>query len=210
MITSTRSRAPSPSSRTSVRRLAGGLRALARGLRRVPDRVLHRLRRRAAWNMLRGRGVPTLTLVVCHGNICRSPYAAGVLSRLLEGATCARIGSAGFDGPDRPSPPEAIAVAAGRGVDLSDHRSKLLMLHDVLSADLIVVMDAAQRRAICHGCGRRRRDVVVLGDLDPAPIAARAIRDPLNQPLHAFETSYARIDRCLAELVRALESPPEA
>src|SRR5690606_19097979 len=42
-------------------------------LRHGPDRLLHRLRRRRAWSRLSARPV-TSVLVVCHGNICRSPY----------------------------------------------------------------------------------------------------------------------------------------
>jgi protein-tyrosine-phosphatase len=67
-------------------------------------------------------------------------------------------------------------------------------------------MDGDQQRAICRGFGKDRRDVLVLGDLDPLPIDRRAIRDPLNQPRAVFDASYDRIDRCLRELVAALAS----
>lgn len=172
-------------------------------VRYVPDRLLHQLRRRRAEGQLRRRRFPTSILVVCHGNICRSPYAAGVVRRLLPTSTL-RVVSAGFTGPDRPAPPDAIASAVRRGVDLSRHRSKVLVPSEVRAADLIVVMDSAQRRAICEGYHRAGRDVLVLGDLDPAPIATRAIRDPLEQPPAVFDASYARIDRCVSELVRLL------
>jgi hypothetical protein len=51
---------------------------------------------------------------------------------------------------------------------------------------------------------RRRAGVLLLGDLDPGPIRTRAIRDPVEQPVQVFREVYARIDRCLEELVRAL------
>lgn len=177
-----------------------------RALRRLPDQALHPLRRRAARNALAERRFPRLALVVCHGNICRSPYAAAALRRLLANVGGLQIVSAGFVGPDRPAPPEAVASAAARGVDLSRHRSKLLVPREVQRADLILVMDATQRRAICRGFGRNGRDVVLLGDLDPAPIETRGIADPLDQPRAVFAQSYARIDRCLRELARILES----
>ena len=193
-------------SRTVAKRSAERLRALARALRRLPDRALHPLRRRAARHSLTERGFPRLALIVCHGNICRSPYAAGALRRLLANVGGLQIVSAGFVGPDRPAPPEAVASAAARGVDLSRHRSKVLVPREVQEADLIVVMDATQRRAICRGFVRLWRDVVVLGDLDPTPIETRGIADPLDQPCAVFAQSYARIDRCLRELTRILES----
>jgi protein-tyrosine phosphatase len=203
-LTASTPRRPAPSSQPSLSPVAECLRALARELRRLPDKVLHPLRRRVAWNTLRSRGLPRFTLVLCHGNICRSPYTAGALRRLLARGPCPRITSAGFAWPGRPPPPEAISAAAARGVDLSDHRSTLVMGHTVQAADLIVVMDAEQRRIICNGYGRKWRDVVVLGDLDPAPVETRAIFDPVQQPRAVFDETYARIDRCLHELVQVL------
>ena len=52
---------------------------LLRGLRRVPSRVLHPLRRQRALRALRGRRRPASVLVICHGNVCRSPFAAALL-----------------------------------------------------------------------------------------------------------------------------------
>src|SRR5712692_6786997 len=110
---------------------AGRWRAVARALNRLPDRLLHPWRRRVAREALTSRGLPRLTLVVCHGNICRSPYAAAVLGGLLHQGRDRDVVSAGFIGPDRPAPPEAVSVARARGVDLSRHRSRLLLPSDV-------------------------------------------------------------------------------
>jgi protein-tyrosine-phosphatase len=79
-----------------------------------------------------------------------------------------------------------------------------LTVDSARAADLIVVMDSAQRREICDRFGRREPDVLVLGDLDPQAIDGRTIRDPVNQPLAVFEESYARIERCVRELERAI------
>jgi protein-tyrosine phosphatase len=176
---------------------------LLRRLRRAPDGVLHALRRRRSLEALRRRPRPASVLVVCHGNICRSPFAAALLRRALGGSGV-RVNSAGFMGPGRPSPAEAVAAAARSGVDLSAHRSQLLTVDSARAADLIVVMDSAQRREICDRFGRREPDVLVLGDLDPQAIDGRTIRDPVNQPLAVFEESYARIERCVRELERAI------
>ncbi len=142
-------------------------------------------------------------LVVCHGNICRSPFAAARLAGYLAPAGV-RVGSAGFIGPNRPCPPEAVTAAARRGVDLAAHRSRLLTADVARRADLIVVMDPAQGRTIRERFGRLLRDIVVLGDLDAAPLARRTIHDPVDQSLEVFEQSYARIERCVVELVHAL------
>ncbi len=176
-------------------------------LRRVPGRLLHPLHRRRARAALQRRPAPATVLIVCHGNICRSPFAAARLAGELAAAGV-RVGSAGFIGPNRPCPPEAMTAAARRGVDLSGHRSQLLTADSARRADLIVVMDPAQARAIRDRFARRLRDIVVLGDLDPAPLATRTIQDPVDQCVEVFEQSYARIERCVAELVRVLGIRP--
>jgi protein-tyrosine phosphatase len=170
--------------------------------------LLHRLRRRKVLAQLRARGVPGSILIVCHGNICRSPYAAGRLRLLLPAALAERIrvDSAGFLGPQRAAPAEAVAVARARGVELSQHRSHLLGQREVAAADLILVMEPAQQEVVCGNFGRGRADVVVLGDLDPEPITRRAIQDPVDQAASVFEGSYARIDRCLGALVSVMSS----
>jgi protein-tyrosine-phosphatase len=175
-------------------------------LRGAPDQLLHPLRRRRALAAIRRRPPPVSVLVVCHGNICRSPFAAVRLAAYLA-PTGVRVGSAGFIGPNRACPPEAVVAAARRGVDLAAHRSQLLTAETARRADLIVVMDPAQGRAIRDRFGRLRRDIV-LGDLDPAPLARRTIQDPVDQCLEVFEQSYARIERCVVELVQALGVGP--
>jgi protein-tyrosine phosphatase len=172
-------------------------------LRRLPERLLHPLRRQRARARLRRR-LPGSILFVCHGNICRSPYAAAALRRLLPTGTRVRVDSAGFVGPFRSPPPEAIAVAASRGLDLARHQSKQLARELVRGADLVVVMEPGQAHALWTRFGRVPGRVLVLGDLDPLPIATRSIRDPIEQPWEVFEESYTRIDRCLSALILAI------
>ena len=177
--------------------------APARSLRHAPDRLLHAWRRRAVVRALRARPEPRAILVVCHGNICRSPFAAALLSRAL-GPAGVLVASAGFVGPGRPVPAEGSIAAARRGVDLSAHRSQLLTPMLAAEAEIILVMDARQQRMVCERFGRSPADVWLLGDLDPDAIATRAIHDPVEQPLEAFEESYARIERCAGAFLLAL------
>jgi protein-tyrosine phosphatase len=150
--------------------------------------------------------MPRTIVVVCHGNICRSPVAALLLQQAL-GHAGIRVESAGFMGPNRPAPRDAVMVAARRGVDLTQHRSRLLVPDLVRSADLLVVMEPEQQRQVVERFGRLSRDVIVLGDLDPVAIETRTIRDPIEQGPEVFEASYARIERCVAALVRVLLPP---
>ena len=85
-------------------------------VKRIQERLSHPLRRKLALARLRNRPRPTNVLVLCLGNICRSPYAGQVLRRRLNGGNLGEVEvrSAGLIGPGRPSPQHAIEVAGRR------------------------------------------------------------------------------------------------
>jgi protein-tyrosine-phosphatase len=172
-------------------------------LRQVPERVLHLLRRRRALKTLRRRPRLASLLVICHGNICRSPFAAALLRSALADKGV-EVDSAGFVAAGRPPPPDALAAATRHGVDLSAFRSRVLTAEAARAAHLIVVMDPLQRRAIRDRFGRAEQDLLMLADLDPEPFGTRTIRDPVKQPLRVFEDTYARIERCVRALVQGI------
>ena len=139
--------------------------------------------------------------MVCHGNICRSPYAAARLHGLLAARGVAvEVTSAGFIGPDRCSPGNAVLTARARGIDLKPHRSQLLTQGLVTTAGLIVVMEARQADALRMVFGGIKAPILILGDLDPLTAETRTVRDPALQPRAVFAESYDRIDRCLGAL----------
>jgi protein-tyrosine-phosphatase len=174
------------------------VRPLLRELFHAPERLLHPWRRRAAAGRVRRRGIPRTVLFVCHGNICRSPYAAAAARRRLPPATT--VLSAGFFGPDRPSPPEAVQVASEHGLDLGSHRARLLEFDHLREVDLVLVMDVRQRRRLLAARPELAERVILLGDLDPEPVTRRAIPDPVEKPAAAFRACYTRIDRCVGAL----------
>lgn len=97
-------------------------------------------------------GAPLRVLMVCMGNICRSPTAHGVLQKRLDDAGLAQrvqVDSAGTHGYHVGAPPDARAQAhaARRGYDLSAQRARQLTARDFDDFDLVLVMDAANERA---------------------------------------------------------------
>ena len=170
-------------------------------MRNLADRMLHAKRHRAVRSRLSHLPRPRNILVVCYGNVCRSPYLEAVLTRALPDI---RVSSAGFVGPGRSVPEFAIAVSAQRGFDLSSFRSRPLVPATTRNADLVVVMDARQARHMALFVGVPAERIIVAGDLDPVPSPTRAIEDPWQQPLEVFVTSFNRLDRCGATLTRIL------
>ena len=172
--------------------------------RNLPDRMLHRRRHHEVRESLSRGQRPRNILVVCYGNVCRSPYLQAVLQRALPDLA---VKSAGFFGSDRALPEISVALSAKRGLDLSQYRSRPLRQSTVSSADLVIVMDSYQARQIRRLFPRNRAPIVVAGDLDPKFDSSRAITDPWNRSSDVFEASFNRLDRCAATLVSILQRP---
>jgi protein-tyrosine-phosphatase/predicted ATP-grasp superfamily ATP-dependent carboligase len=87
-------------------------------------------------------------LVLCHGNICRSPLVEHCLKTSLP-AERFSIRSSGFIPRIlRQSPREYARLAKQEGIDLSDHRSSLVNEGDLSWADLVVIMDGGNYREL--------------------------------------------------------------
>jgi protein-tyrosine-phosphatase len=185
------------------------LRALLSDLKHWPDRRAHDARRADAIARLARLGAPRGVLVMCLGNICRSPYAEYRLRQMLADTPLStmQVRSAGLIGPGRPSPAFAQDVAAARGIRLDRHVSRTLAPEVLAGMDLVLVMATSQADALRGRVGVPRERIFVLGDFDPEPIARREIPDPYGGEREAFEASYERIDRCLAAFTAALIPP---
>ncbi len=182
--------------------LTGALKAAYRRLKYMPDRLLHRRRHLEARERLLGLGNVRSILVICYGNVCRSPYLQAVLARELPEVN---VISAGFVGPDRPVPAHSLALAARRGFDLSAFRSRPLARVRAREIDLVIVMDSAQRSHVARVFGVSPGRMIVAGDLDPQLSATRAIADPWGKSLEAFAESFDRLDRCATTISSVLK-----
>jgi low molecular weight protein-tyrosine phosphatase len=91
-------------------------------------------------------------LVVCSGNICRSPIAEGLLRRAIHRRSdvdVPAISSAGTIAMEgTPATREAVAAARERGVDISRHIAHRLTDPMIVGADLLVCMAAEHREEI--------------------------------------------------------------
>jgi protein-tyrosine phosphatase len=180
------------------------MRQAYRAARNLPDRLLHRRRHDAVRRRLSRSHPPKCILVVCYGNVCRSPYLQAVLQRALPETS---VVSAGFVGSGRAVPDSSLAISARRGLDLSQFRSHPLTPAAVNGAELIIAMDTIQARELVARFGISPARIIIAGDLDPSFERSRAIRDPWNQTDDVFEESFDRLDRCATTLVSILQPP---
>ena len=94
-------------------------------------------------------------LMVCLGNICRSPLAHGILQeKINELGLNWEVDSAGTSGYHNGEPPDprSIQEAQVNGINIRDQRSRLLTSSDIKFFDLILAMDASNRDAILNQC----------------------------------------------------------
>lgn len=91
-------------------------------------------------------------LMVCLGNICRSPLAEGALRAHLDrnGLAWVEVDSAGTGGWHAGEPPDhrSIAVAAGFGVDIRSQRARKLRAADFGHFDWLLCADRSVLRDV--------------------------------------------------------------
>lgn len=78
-------------------------------------------------------------LVLCTGNICRSPYAEAVLQQQVPSANVSSAGLGAMVGD--PADETGLSLAANRSVDMSQHVARQVNRQMIAQADLVLVMD---------------------------------------------------------------------
>jgi protein-tyrosine phosphatase len=126
-------------------------------------------------------------LVVCEGNICRSPMAAGLLAAALPRA---RVRSAGLNAlVGKPAEEAAVRLMHDRGIDIARHRATQITRQMCLDSDIVLVMERDQRQRLQEMypevCGR----VFRVGEH-----VDRDVPDPYRQPAKAFRGALTIID----------------
>jgi protein-tyrosine phosphatase len=94
-------------------------------------------------------GAPLRVLVVCTGNVCRSPASELLLRAGLEAAADVEVTSAGLSAlAGAPVAAPMDRLLAEHGADPAHFVARQLESDDVRGADLVLTMTAAQRRAV--------------------------------------------------------------
>jgi protein-tyrosine phosphatase len=131
-------------------------------------------------------------LMICEGNICRSPMAEGLLREGLPALTVRSAGLGALVG--FPADDTAVRLLEDRGVDISKHRAVQVSRQLCMEADLVLVMEQQQRSRLEMLYPQVRGRVRKLGEY-----IERDIPDPYRQPLSAFRESLALIEQGLQE-----------
>jgi protein-tyrosine phosphatase len=118
-------------------------------------------------------------LVICAGNICRSPMAEALLKVALPNKTILSAGIVGLSG--HPADPMAVECMAELGIDISKHIGRPLDRHLMLSADIVLTMSTEQVRVVEQQWPFSKGKVFRL-----CHWSAKDIADPYRYPKDAF------------------------
>lgn len=157
---------------------------------------------------------PVRLLVVCLGNICRSPMAEGLLRARIEASPLAgrvTLDSAGTGAwhVGQPPDPRAIATARNYGVDISGLRGRQLSRGDFSRHDWLLCADRSNLRDVrAAGPAEAHSRCALL--LDWAGVAAGAdVPDPYTGGLAEFEAVWAMLDRVASGVLARLQIAPD-
>ncbi|SDL72999.1 protein tyrosine phosphatase [Franzmannia pantelleriensis] len=138
-------------------------------------------------------------LVVCTGNICRSPVGAAFLTSHLPGRAIASAGLAACIG--RPVDPAARSLAERDGLRVDDHLARQLTPELVHNHQLILVMGRAQRDGVVQmvpeSWGKTMLFGKWLGDCE--------IEDPYRQSVEVFARTHEQLKAAATAWAARLE-----
>lgn len=141
---------------------------------------------------------PANILVLCTGNICRSPIAEAYLQSKLPNTKVRSAGIAALEG--HPADEHSIAVSDALGLDLRNHKAQQLTPDLLAEYDLVFVMTASQKSKLEQKYPWSRGRVFRLGEWDRIDID-----DPVGMDRDTFEKAAQAIvktsDTWLARLV---------
>ena len=139
-------------------------------------------------------------LMVCLGNICRSPLAEGILkSKLPDDFT---VESAGTINMHEGKSPDfrSIEVANKHGLDISNQKSKHLQASDLEDFDIIFCMDKNNLedvKSLATNELQLQKISLILNDGE--------VPDPFWGTAEDFENTYQLLDEACKEIVKNLK-----
>lgn len=142
-------------------------------------------------------------LMVCLGNICRSPLAEGILRTKVnnQNVFVDSAGTAGYHINNSPDP-RSIEVAKKNGIDISRQRCRKFIIQDFDTFDVIYTMDVENYNNILK-LSRSSTDEnkirLLLSEIDGSQ---KEVPDPYYGGADGFDTVFQMIDKACEQIAK--------
>jgi protein-tyrosine phosphatase len=145
-------------------------------------------------------------LMVCLGNICRSPLAQGVMEiKIKEAGLLWEVDSAGTGGWHAGQKPDmrSIEVARKHGIDISKQAARKIRSIDIDDFDLIYCMDSSNYKDVTDMCHNEDEDAkvkLIMNESDPGRNIN--VPDPYYGGPDGFEDVYQMLDKACDAIIK--------
>ncbi|MDO5655518.1 MAG: low molecular weight protein-tyrosine-phosphatase [Flavobacteriaceae bacterium] len=141
-------------------------------------------------------------LMVCLGNICRSPLAEGLLaSKVPAEIVVDSAGTADYHVGEKPDL-RSIAVAQKNGIDISHQRARQFSVQDFDNFDHIFVMDASNHvnvLKLARNANDQEKVKLILNEINPG--RNEQVPDPWFGKEKGFDDVYEMLDIATDKIV---------
>lgn len=150
---------------------------------------------------------PIKVLMVCLGNICRSPLAEGILKSKI-GDFNIHVDSAGTGAYHVGNLPDARSVQVARKyeIDITDQRARKLEVSDLEVFDLIYAMDASNYNhilALATNEKQKAKVFMIMNEVEPAEDVS--VPDPYYGGDGGFENVYQMLDEACDAIINKIK-----
>jgi protein-tyrosine phosphatase len=150
-------------------------------------------------------------LMVCTGNICRSPLMERVAATHAEKAglhVTFTSGGTSAEETGNPIDHRARRVLEHAGYDGSNHRAHQVSAREVAEADLVIVAEEHHRQRLLRLAPHA--DVRLLSAFDPDLADGTGLPDPWYGPPEDFDETIMAVEAAMPGLIAYLRTRPEA
>lgn len=149
----------------------------------------------------------TKILMVCLGNICRSPLAEGILkSKLNSNFIVESAGTAAYHVGNKPDP-RSIAVARQNGLNITNQRARKFTKQDFEDFDIIYAMDNSNYQNIIGLAeNSQQKEKVKLILNESFPDKNLDIPDPYYGGDKGFENVYNMLDHACEIIAKRINT----
>lgn len=147
-------------------------------------------------------------LMVCLGNICRSPLAEGIMKKKLsDNHIEAFVDSCGFESFHTGDPPDSrsVEIAAKHGIDISMQTSRLFKTEDFDTFDRIFVMDKNNYDLVAARAGKKadlRKVDLIMNVIHPS--SGIQVPDPYYGGDSGFLNVYKMLDQATDGIIEQI------